>query len=32
MEGLMRFSRYPNLTVYPIAVYRRVPVADPETD
>ena len=28
MEGLMRFSRYPNLTVYPIAVYRRVAVAD----
>ena len=28
MENLARFSRYPNVTVYPIAVYRRVPVLD----
>ena len=31
MEGLVRFSRYPNVTVYPLAVYRRVPVVQPET-
>jgi hypothetical protein len=30
MENLARFSRYPNVTVYPLAVYRRVPVVEPE--
>jgi len=24
LEGLVRFSRYPNVTVYPLAVYRRI--------
>jgi hypothetical protein len=28
MESLVRYSRYPNVTVYPLAVYRRVPIVD----
>jgi hypothetical protein len=28
-ESLGRFSRYPNATLYPLAVYRRVPVSQP---
>jgi hypothetical protein len=31
MESLARFSRFPNVTVYPIALYRRVPVSATET-
>jgi|SRR5581483_8457075 len=28
LEKFSRFSRYPNITVYPLALYRRVPVAE----
>jgi hypothetical protein len=27
MEAFGRFSRYPTVTVYPLAVYRRVPIS-----
>jgi hypothetical protein len=30
LEGFSRFSRYPNVTLYPLALYRRVPVNEPD--